>query len=74
METEAANQGAALRQMESEVQRVERRMQEWTLQASRNKDAREAKRSTIEQKREETIRLEGEHARPRAHSKRSRPG
>jgi len=60
-ETEAANQGAALKQMESEVQRVERRLQEWTLQAARNKDAREAKRSVIDQKSEETARLEAEH-------------
>ncbi|MGB6194573.1 MAG: AAA family ATPase, partial [Terracidiphilus sp.] len=41
--------------------RVERRLQEWTLQAARNKDAREAKLTAIEQKREEAIRLEGEH-------------
>ncbi len=60
-EHETANQGAALRQMEAEVQRIDRRLQEWTLQAARNKDAREAKRSTIEQKREEAARLEGEH-------------
>ena len=61
-ETEAANHGAALKQMESEVQRVERRLQEWTLQAARNKDAREAKRHSIDEKREETARLEAEHA------------
>ncbi len=59
-ETEAANEGAALRQMEAEVQRVERRLQEWTLQSARNKDARDAKHSAIEQKREETMRLEAE--------------
>jgi chromosome segregation protein len=61
-ETEAANQGAALKQMESEVQRVERRLHEWTLQAARNKDAREAKHSVIDQKREEAARLEAQHA------------
>jgi len=66
VETEAANQGAALKQMESEVQRVERRLQDWTLQAARNKDAREAKHSSIEQKREETTRLEAEHAQAEA--------
>jgi chromosome segregation protein len=65
-ESEAANQGAALKQMEAEVQRVERRLQEWTLQAARNKDAREAKRSSIDQKREETARLEAEHAQAEA--------
>ncbi|MGB6191043.1 MAG: AAA family ATPase, partial [Terracidiphilus sp.] len=60
-ERDTANQGAALKQMEAEAQRVERRLQEWTLQAARNKDAREAKLTIIEQKREEAIRLEGEH-------------
>ncbi len=59
--------------MEAEVQRVERRLQEWTLQAARNKDAREAKHAVIEQKREETVRLEAEHARPRQRSRNSRP-
>ena len=42
-ERDTANQGAALKQMEAETQRVERRLQEWTAQAARNKDAREAK-------------------------------
>jgi chromosome segregation protein len=65
-ETEAANQGAALKQMEAEVQRVERRLQEWTLQAARNKDASDAKHGSIEQKREETARLETEHAQAEA--------
>ncbi|HKF50375.1 MAG TPA: chromosome segregation protein SMC [Terracidiphilus sp.] len=61
-ERDTANQGAALKQMEAEVQRIDRRLQEWTLQAARNKDAREAKHATIGQKREEAVRLEGEHA------------
>ena len=61
-ETDTANQGAALKQMEGEAQRIERRMQEWAAQAARNKDAREAKRIIIDQKREETVRLEAEHA------------
>ena len=60
-ETGAANQGAALKQMEGEVQRIERRLQEWAAQAARNQDAREAKRNSILQKREETTRLEAEH-------------
>jgi chromosome segregation protein len=60
-ERDAANQGAALKQMESEVQRIERRLQEWILQASRNKDAREQKQALIGQKLEEAERLEGEH-------------
>jgi len=61
-ETEAANLGATLKQMEGEAQRIERRMQEWTLQAARNKDACDAKRGSIDQKREELMRLEAEHA------------
>ena len=61
-ETESANLGATLKQMEGEAQRIERRMQEWTLQAARNKDACDAKRSSIDQKREELMRLETEHA------------
>jgi chromosome segregation protein len=60
-EREVANQGAAMRQMESEIQRIDRRLQEWTLQAARNKDAREAKHALIEQKREEAVRLEQQH-------------
>ena len=68
-ETDTANMGAALKQMEAEAQRIERRLQDWTLQAARNKDAREAKRQCIEQKREEAARLEG-----RARAGRGRPG
>ena len=48
--------------MEAEAQRIERRLQEWSLQAARNKDTREAKQTAIEQKRDEAVRLEGEHA------------
>jgi chromosome segregation protein len=61
-ETENANLGAALKQMEGEAQRVERRLQDWTLQAARNKDACEIKRQSIAEKREEATRLEAEHA------------
>jgi chromosome segregation protein len=61
-ESEAANLGAALKQMEAEAQRIERRMQEWEAQAARNKDAREARRQSIAEKREEAARLEAEHA------------
>jgi len=61
-ETESANQGAALKQMQAEEQRVERRLQDWALQAARNKDARDAKRNSIDQHREEALRLEGERS------------
>jgi chromosome segregation protein len=61
-ERESANQSAALRQMDAEVQRLERRLQDWHLHAERNKDARNAKATFIEQKREELNKLEAEHA------------
>jgi chromosome segregation protein len=61
-ESDSANQGAALKQMEAETQRVARRLEEWKAQAARNHDAREAKRVTIDEKREEMQRLEAEHA------------
>jgi chromosome segregation protein len=60
-ERESANQSAALRQMDSEVQRLERRLQDWTLQNERNKDARAAKQTFIEQKNEEAQRIEAQH-------------
>ncbi len=60
-ERESANQSAALRQMDSEVQRLERRLQDWTLQSERNRDARAAKQTFIEQRHEETQKLEVEH-------------
>jgi chromosome segregation protein len=59
---ESANQGAALRQMDAEAARLERRLEDWTAQSERNKDLRSLRRSAIEQQREETRRLEGEHA------------
>jgi chromosome segregation protein len=65
-ETDAANQGAALKQMEGEVQRIERRLQEWMAQAARNKDAREVKVTVIAQQREEFLRLEAENAKAEA--------
>ena len=60
-ERESANQSAALRQMDSEVQRLERRLQDWTLQHERNKDARNQKQAFIEQKQEEAQKLEAQH-------------
>jgi chromosome segregation protein len=65
-ETESANLGAALKQMEAEAQRIDRRLQEWGAQAVRNKDAAEVKRQSIAQKREEAARLEAEHAQAEA--------
>jgi chromosome segregation protein len=61
-ELDAANLGAALKQLESELQRTDRRLQEWSIQAARNEEARIAKLALIEQKQEEAARLESEHA------------
>ena len=60
-ERESANQSAALRQMEMEVQRLERRLQDWTLQNERNRDARTAKEGWLEERRDEAQRVESEH-------------
>ncbi|HXB61416.1 MAG TPA: hypothetical protein VNU94_01030, partial [Acidobacteriaceae bacterium] len=59
-ERESANSGAALRAMESEATRLERRLQEWTLAAERNRDAQNSKQEIIAAKREESARLEEE--------------
>ena len=60
-ERDAADLGAALKQLESELRRIERRSQEWSMQAVRNQEARIAKGALIEQKQEEAARLEAEH-------------
>ncbi|HET7103401.1 MAG TPA: chromosome segregation protein SMC [Terracidiphilus sp.] len=65
-ERDAANQGAVLKQMESETERVDRRLQDWTMQAVRNKDACQAGQDGIEQKRKEAERLEAEHTQAEA--------
>ena len=46
-EREAANSGAALRQMESETARIERRLADWMLHTDRNRDQRNAKADQI---------------------------
>ncbi|HEX5283344.1 MAG TPA: chromosome segregation protein SMC [Bryocella sp.] len=61
-ERESANSGAALRQMESEVARIERRLQEWQLAMGRNGDQRQVKQDLIARKREEAERFEAERA------------
>jgi chromosome segregation protein len=60
-ETEAADLSAALKHMEAETQRLDRRLQEWTVQAARNQEACEVKRQSIEKERAEAERLEAEH-------------
>jgi chromosome segregation protein len=52
-ERESANSGAALRQMEAETARIERRIQEWQLAAERNLSARTQKQELIARKQAE---------------------
>ncbi|WP_419806495.1 chromosome segregation protein SMC [Terriglobus sp.] len=59
-EREAANSGAALRQMESEAARIERRLNDWQLHSERNRDARAQKQDLIEQKQAEAAQLTAE--------------
>ena len=61
-EREAANSGAALRQMESETARIERRLQDWMLHTDRNRDARNAKADLIAARQAEATRLEADRA------------
>jgi len=61
-ERDSANSGAALRQMEAEAQRIERRLQEWQLATGRNKDSRQQKQDLIARKQEEAERFEAERA------------
>jgi chromosome segregation protein len=61
-EREAANSGAALRQMESEVARLERRLQDWSITTDRNKDARAQKADVIAARQQQAEALEAERA------------
>jgi chromosome segregation protein len=60
-ERESANQSAALKQMTSEVQRLERRLADWTLESERNRDQRAQKQEFIAKKREEAATLQSQH-------------
>lgn len=62
-EQESANTGAALRQLEAEVSRLEKRLSDWTLQADRNKQAHTEKTAWVAQRREEIESHEQERAR-----------
>ncbi|HEY0307424.1 MAG TPA: chromosome segregation protein SMC [Acidobacteriaceae bacterium] len=59
-ERESANSGAALRAMEAEAAKLERRLQEWILAAERNRETQNAKQELIARKQEESARLEQE--------------
>ena len=61
-EREAANSGAALRQMESETARIERRLQDWMLATDRNRDARNQKTDLIAARQAQASELEAERA------------
>jgi chromosome segregation protein len=61
-ERESAQESAALRQMDGERQRLERRLQEWTLQGERTRSQREEKAALISRKAEDAERLERGHA------------
>lgn len=61
-ERESANSGAALRQIESETARIERRLQESSLSSERNRDARNHKVELIAQKRQEAATIDAERA------------
>ncbi|RRA47287.1 AAA family ATPase [Acidipila sp. EB88] len=57
-ERESAHESAALRQMEGERQRLERRLQEYTLQGERARSQRDEKTALIARKAEDAERLE----------------
>ncbi len=59
-ERESANSGAALRQMESETARIERRLQEWALASERNREARALKQELIARRQQEAAAFETE--------------
>jgi chromosome segregation protein len=61
-ERESANQGAALRQMESEASRIASRLQQYELARARNKDQRGQREEFIQRKREDAQRYAGEQA------------
>jgi chromosome segregation protein len=61
-ERESANSGAALRQMEQEVARIEGRLKQWEIAAGRNNDQRQQRLDLIARKRDEAAKFETERA------------
>jgi chromosome segregation protein len=59
-ERESANSGAALRQMESETAKIERRLQEWMAATERNRMARNQKADLIASRQGQAATLEAE--------------
>jgi chromosome segregation protein len=62
LDREAANSGAALRQIEAEAQRLERRLQDWQLNIERNRDARTQKEDQIAQRQDQAAALDAERS------------
>jgi chromosome segregation protein len=61
-ERESANSGAALRQMEQESARIERRLEEWAQAAGRNREARAQRQEAIHRLEREAAAFETERA------------
>ena len=61
-ERESANSGAALRQMEQETARIERRLEEWAQAADRNREARAQRQEAIARLEREAAAFESERA------------
>ncbi len=61
-ERESANSGAALRQMEQESARIERRLDEWAHAAEHNREARAQRQEAIARLQQETAAFESERA------------
>ncbi len=61
-ERESANSGAALRQMEQETARIERRLEEWAQAADRNREARAQRQEAIARLQQEAAAFESERA------------
>ena len=59
-ERESANSGAALRQMESETSRIERRLQDWQIFTERNRDQRNSKVDLIARRQSEAAAFDAE--------------
>ncbi len=61
-EREAANSGAALRQMDSEAARIERRLEQWQLASESNRDQRNGRVDLLARRGSEAEDLEAQHA------------
>ena len=62
-EQESANTGAALRQLEAEVSRLDKRLADWTLQAERNKQAHSEKTAWVARLHEQILQHEQQRVR-----------